>query len=176
MLEAFPEAKVVFHQEEEQFINGSRQYSEQEGDHFGFSLARNILPTQAAARLPNSKVIKLHNSTGDLALHVKWMSADVLQYHHVPGHSPGMVAFYHTPTKAMIAADAFMHVSNLFPLSETYKVEPGMPLRPFTPKIQQAKDSIKKLAAVAEAETYFASHDCLAGVSASSCRRYAAVL
>ena len=171
-MEAFPQAQVAFHELEEPWITGGAQYSQVEGDHAVYNFARKALPPQNTTLLPSREAIKLQGSSGDVASYVKWMSKDVLQYHHAPGHTAGLVAFYHTPTKSLIAADSFMHVSNYFPFSNAISVEPGIPLRLATPSLKIAKESMQKLAAIPKVETYFASHDSKAGASAQSFRTF----
>lgn len=113
----------------------------------------------------------LKGESGDVASYADWMSKGVLQYYSVPGHTPGMMALYHQPTKSVIAADSFMHVSAIFPLSNTRFILPGVPLRMVSYNMTQVKESAQKLATINDATTYFASHDCLTGASAEAFRK-----
>lgn len=173
LLEMYPDVKVAYHEREEPFISGGAQYRDLEGDTWVFNLARKALPPLNTTLVPSDEAIKLAGSSGDVASYIKWMPKDFLLYHAVPGHTPGMVAFYHKPTKSVIAADSFMHISAWFPFSNALKIEPGIPLRLGTQNLKQARESQKKLAAVSDATTYFASHDKLSGVSAESFRKFA---
>ena len=172
LIEAYPDADVVYHENEEPFISGGAQYTDLVGDNLPFNLARKVLPAINSSLLPSSEAIKLQGSSGDVATYIKWMSKDILQYYAVPGHTPGMVAYYHKPTKSVIAADSFMHVSSWFPFTNSLRIEPGIPLRLGTQSLKRTKESQVKLAGIADATTYFASHDLLEGTSGESFRSF----
>lgn len=172
LIEAYPDADIVYHENEEPFISGGAQYTDLVGDNLPFNLARKVLPAINSSLLPSSEAIKLQGSSGDVATYIKWMSKDILQYYAVPGHTPGMVAYYHKPTKSVIAADSFMHVSSWFPFTNSLRIEPGIPLRLGTQSLKRTKESQVKLAGIADATTYFASHDLLEGTSGESFRSF----
>lgn len=172
LLEAYPDVKVAYHENEAAFISGGAQYNDLTGDHLVFNLAAKVLPKVNSSVIPSSEAVLLEGRSGDVSTYVKWMSKDVLLYHAVPGHTPGMVAFYHKPTKSVIGADSFMHISSWFPFSNAIKVEPGIPLRLGTASLKNTKKSQEKLASISEATTYFASHDAHVGASAESFRKF----
>ena len=171
ILEAFPEAKVGYHELAEPYITGGAQYNDLEGDHAMFNIVRKIAPPINSTLLPSAEGIALRGDSGDVASYANWMSKGVLQYHAAPGHVPGMLALHHKPTKSVIAADSFMHVSTIFPFSNTRFIAPGVPLRAFSQNMTQVKQSQLKLAAISDATTYFASHDCLNGTSAEAFKK-----
>lgn len=177
LLQAYPDAKVAYHEDEEPFISGGAQYSDLEGDHWVFNLARKALPPSHFATntslLPGKDAIKLQGPSGDVSTYVSWLSTGFLEYIAVPGHTPGMVALYHKPTKSVIAGDSFMHISAWFPFSKTLKVKPSNPAGPVTTNMKQTKESQQKLAGISDAATYFSSHDSQVGLSAESFRKFA---
>ncbi len=188
LLDAYPDVKVAYHINEEPFMSGGAQYRDLQDDTWLFKLARKLetqarkLNTQSIAReawpLPNTtlissnEAIKMDGSSGDVAEYAKCMSKDILLYHAVPGHTPGMVAFYHKPTKSVVAADSFMQISAWFPLSDASEFDPGIPLTLGTQSLSRAKESQHKLTKITDATTYFASHDSLVGVSAESFKNF----
>ena len=135
------------------------------------SIAREAWPLPNTTLTSSNEAIKLDGSSDDVAEYAKWMSKDILLYHAVPGHTPGMVAFYHKPTKCVIAADSFMQIS-WFPLSDASEIVPGIPLTLSTQSLSRAKESQHKLTKITDATTYFASHDSLVGVSAESFKNF----
>jgi len=135
------------------------------------SIAREAWPLPNTTLTSSNEAIKLDGSSGDVAEYAKWMSKDILLYHAVPGHTPGMVAFYHKPTKSVIAADSLMQIS-WFPLSDASEIVPGIPLTLSTQSLSCAKESQHKLTKITDATTYFASHDSLVGVSAESFKNF----
>lgn len=170
LLKSHPKAKVAYHELDAPYITGGAQYNDLEGDHTIFNLVKKIAPPINSTLLPSGQGVILDGGSGDVAAHVDWMSKNILQYYSVPGHTPGMIALYHKPTKSVIAADSFMHVSTIFPFSNKRLIVPGIPLRAFSQNLTQVKESQLKLAAISDATTYFASHDCLDGASAASFR------
>lgn len=172
LLDAYPDVKVAYHKNEEPFISGGAQYTDLEGDTWVFNLARKALPPLNTTLISSNEAIKLDGSSGDVAEYAKWMSKDILLYHAVPGHTPGMVAFYHKPTKSVVAADSFMQISAWFPFSNAMKIGPGIPLRLGTQSLSRAKESQQKLTRISDATTYFASHDSLVGASAESFKKF----
>ena len=172
LLKAYPDVRVVYHEDEEPFISGGAQYSDLQGDNWVFKLATKILPPTHFATntslLPSKDAIKLQGPHGDVSTYVTWLSKDFLQYYAVPGHSPGMVAFYHKPTRSLLAGDSFMHMSAWFPFSNTLNIVPKNPSGPVTQNLKHTKESQRKLAAISDATTYFSSHDSLVGASAES--------
>ena len=135
------------------------------------SIAREAWPLPNTTLTSSNEAIKLDGSFDDVAEYAKWMSKDILLYHAVPGHTPGMVAFYHKPTKSVIAADSLMQIS-WFPLSDASEIVPGIPLTLSTQSLSCAKASQHKLTKITDATTYFASHDSLVGVSAESFKNF----
>ena len=176
LMKAYPDARVAYHEDEEPFISGGAQYSNLKGDHWVFNFARKALPPSHFATntslLPGNEAVKLQGSSGDVASYITWLSKDFLQYIAVPGHTPGMVAFYHKPTKSVIAGDSFMHISAWFPFSIGLNVKPSNPAGPVTTNMTQTKESQQKLAAMSDATSYFSSHDANVGLSAESFRRF----
>lgn len=176
LLQAYPDVKVACHEDEEPFISGGAQYSDLEGDHWVYNLARKALPPSHFATntslLPSNEAIKLQGSSGDVSTYITWLPKDFLQYYAVPGHTPGMVAFYHKPTKSVVAGDSFMHISAWFPISNTRKITPGNPAGPVTQSLKRTKESQQKIAAIPDARTYFSSHDAHVGLSAESFREF----
>ena len=172
LLDAYPDVKVAYHKNEEPFISGGAQYRDLEGDTWVFNVARKALPPLNTTLISSNEAIKLDGSSGDVAEYAKWMSKDILLYHAVPGHTPGMVAFYHKPTKSVVAADSFMQISAWFPLSNARKIGPGIPLRLGTQSLSRAKESQHNLTKISDATTYFASHDSFVGASAESFKKF----
>ena len=170
VLEAYPGAQVAYHELETPYITGGAQYHNLQGDGALFNIFKKAAPPVNTTLLPVGQGTVLKGDTGDVARYADWMSKGILQYFFVPGHAPGMLALYHKPTKSVIAADTFMHISTVFPLSNTRLIAPAT-FRAFSYNLTQVRQSQLKLAAITDATTYFASHDCLAGTSAEAFRR-----
>lgn len=136
-------------------------------------LKRFIFPAVNSSMIPSSRSLLLKGQSGDVSdvfTYANWLPRGVLEYHAVPGHTPGQVAFYHKPTGSVIAADAFVHLSKWWPFSSTKDVGLGAPL--FSANVEMVKGSQQNLAVLPGTKTIFASHDAGNGASAKAFKEF----
>ena len=173
ILEMYPKIKVAYHEQEGLFLSGGGTYRELSGDNLQFNILKRISLGVNSTVVPSSRSLILKGSFGDVSdvfTYANWLPKGILQYHAVPGHTPGQVAFLHRPTGSVIAADAFVHMSSWWPFSAVKDVSLRLP--PFSNNIEMAKGSQQNLAVLPGAKTYFPSHDAATGVSAKSIKEF----
>lgn len=102
--------------------------------------------------------------------YANWLPKGVLEYHAVPGHTPGQVALFHKPTGSVIAADTFMHISKWWPFSSTRDIGLAHPI--FSANIEMVKGSQQNLAVLPGTKTILPSHDAGNGASAKAVKEF----
>ncbi|KXS16651.1 Metallo-hydrolase/oxidoreductase [Gonapodya prolifera JEL478] len=134
ILEAYPELRVVAHEEELPFLCDQTPYSTQPADNWTFWFARPLLSTPITS-LDRGMVDVVSN--GDVILD------GAFRVISTPGHTPVLVG------------DALVHFS--LTGSATYSLS-GPPIL-FTPNDAEARRSMVKIASDGEWDTLFAAHD-----------------
>lgn len=167
VLEAYPNVKVAFHEKEEPFLSGGKSYADLSGDNLQFNILKRLAPAVNSTLIPSSRSLLLKGQSGDVSdvfTYANWLPRGVLEYHAVPGHTPGQVAFYHKPTGSVVAADSFVHMSAWWPFSSTKDVGLAAPI--FSANVEMVKGSQQNLAVLPGTKTIFPSHDAGNGASA----------
>ena len=175
ILHLYPNVKFAFHENEDPFLSGGKSYADLKSTH---SLVCNLVvlpltPKNNGTLIPSSRSLLLKGQSGDVSdvfTYANWLPKGVLEYHAVPGHSPGQVAFYHKPTGSIIAADAFLHVSAWWPFSSTKDI--GLASMPCSISLELAKGSQQNLAVLPGFKTLFPSHDAGHGASAKAVKEF----
>ncbi|DBB15313.1 TPA: hypothetical protein ACH3X3_003566 [Trebouxia sp. C0006] len=163
-LDEYPEVPFAVHEAEKPFVTGGQQYQQLKGDTWTFTLGKYYMP-KLNASLPTSRQIVLTGSTGDVSSFASWVPKGLLTFHHVPGHSPGQVAFFHHSTKSMVTGDVITNMATSFPVSRNGKIKCDNPFLMPTHMYHDMKKSQQTLAKIGGVETYFPSHDDGTGVS-----------
>ncbi|MBI3243108.1 MAG: MBL fold metallo-hydrolase [Chloroflexi bacterium] len=141
------------HTAEADFVTGAQEYRNIVSGSLIFNLAKSMLG-QRVWRLPVARALQEGETFGGL---------EVI---HVPGHTPGMAAFHHRADRAIICGDTFMNMGGR--LTEPFSMA--------TPEPEEARRSIKKLAAL-DFDVLLPSHDTSQhGVPAETARQLAARL
>lgn len=173
VLDAYPNIKVAYHEQEAPFLSGGKSYGSLPGDNLWFNILKRMSPAVNASLVPNSRELLLKGQAGDVSdafTYANWLPKGILEYHAVPGHTPGQVAFYHKPTGSVIAADAFVHISAWWPFSSVKDVSLSSP--PFSVSAEMVKGSQQNLAVLPGTNFFFPSHDGGNGVSAKTVKEF----
>ena len=163
-LDKYPDVPFAVHEAEQPFVTGNQQYQQLKGDTWTFTLGKYYMP-RLNASLPSNRQIILEGSTGDVSSFASWVPSGLLTFHHVPGHSPGQVAYLHHSTKSMITGDVITNMATAFPISRNGKIKCDNPFLMPTHLYGDMKKSQHTLAKVGGVDTYFPSHDDGTGVS-----------
>ena len=170
LLQAYPDISVAYHENEQPFLSGKAKYADLTGDNIPFNLMKHFIPQ---AIVPKSRALLLKGQSGDVSdafTSVLWLPKGILEYHAVPGHSPGQLAFFHKPTGSVMTGDAVVHTSAWFPFSAVKDICLKSPPGNFNTTLM--KESQQTLAALPSAETFFPSHDANNGVSARALKQF----
>ena len=174
VLDTYPNVKIAFHEQERPFLCGGQSYADLPGDNIQFKILKRLLPLSSNSTIvPSSRSLLLKGQSGDVSdvfTYANWLPRGVLEYHAVPGHTPGQVAFYHKPTGSVIAADAFVQISAWWPFSSTKDVGLASPM--FSVNMEMVKGSQQNLAALPGTKTIFPSHDAGFGASAKAVKEF----
>ena len=173
VLEAYPNVKVAFHEDEEPYLSGGKDYRPLPSDNLQFKVLVKLTPNINSTMVPKSRSLLLRGQAGDVSdvfTYANWLPKGVLEYHAVPGHAPGQVAFFHKPTGSVIAGDAICHISAWWPFSGTKDISLSSP--PFSYSIELVKGSQQNLAVLPGVKTFFPSHDAATGVSAKAMKEF----
>ena len=174
VLDTYPNVKVAFHEKEEPFLLGRQSYADLSGDTLSFNILKHfVFPAVNSSMIPSGRSLLLKGQSGDVSdvfTYANWLPRGVLEYHAVPGHTPGQVAFFHKPTASVIAADAFVRMSAWWPFSSTKDVGLGVPI--FSANVEMMKGSQQNLAVLPGTKTIFPSHDAGNGASAKAVKEF----
>ncbi|KAL3160316.1 hypothetical protein ABBQ38_009706 [Trebouxia sp. C0009 RCD-2024] len=173
VVDAYPNVKVACHEREEVFLSGGKSYADLPGDNLQFNILKRLMPGSNSTMVPSSRLLLLKGQSGDVSdvfTYANWLPKGVLEYHAVPGHTPGQVAFFHKPTGSVIAADTFVHMSKWWPFSSTRDIGLGYPI--FSANIEMVKGSQQNLAVLPGTKTIFPSHDAGNGASAKAVKEF----
>ncbi len=165
-LDEYPDVSFAVHEAEQPFVTGGQQYQQLKGDTWTFTLGKYYMP-KLNASLPTTRQIVLPGSTGDVHTFASWVPKGLLTFHHVPGHSPGQVAYFHHSTKSLVTGDVITNMATSFPVSRNGKIKCDNPFLMPTHMYHDMKNSQQTLAKVSGVETYFPSHDDGTGVSST---------
>lgn len=174
VLQAYPNIKVAFHENEAPYLVGGVKYADLQSDNFLYNRVKPFLAINSTL-VPKSRALQFKGQHGDVAnifTYSNWLPLDVLQYIAVPGHTPGQVAFLHKPTGSVIAADSILQMSSWWPLSGTKDIRPMDPPKLVTSHVELMKASQKNLADLDSAKTFFPSHDSAIGITAQTMKEY----
>ena len=174
VLQAYPAIKVAFHENEAPFLVSGSRYADLKGDNFWFNTIKSIQAINSTL-VPQSRVLHLKAQSGDVAdvfTYANWLPQGVLHWLAIPGHSPGQVAFFHKPSASVIAADGFIQLSSWWPFSSTKDIRLMDPPKMVTSNVELMKASQKNLADLADAKTFFPSHDSASGISAQTVKEH----
>ncbi len=133
---------VFAHPLEFPFLSGDMDYPEPDKTVEGGMLAKiaSIYPNEA---IDISESLQPLPGNGTLPFFEEW------KWIHVPGHSPGQVAFFREKDRMLISADAIITVrQDMFYKVLLQKKEINGPPRYFTTDWDAAKQSVNKLAAL----------------------------
>ena len=167
VLDAYPNVKVAYHIEEQPYLSGGKDYRPLPSDNLQFKLLKLVFPKVNSTMIPTSRALLLKGQSGDVSdvfTYANWLPKGVLEYHAIPGHTPGQIAIYHKPSGSVISADAFCYMSAWWPFSSTKDISLSLP--PFSYSMELVKGSQQNLAALPGVKTFFPSHDAGTGVSA----------
>jgi glyoxylase-like metal-dependent hydrolase (beta-lactamase superfamily II) len=89
---------------------------------------------------------------------------------HLPGHSPGLIALWRAGDRLALTSDCFYTLD----VTTTRKGPPRVPHAAFTPDVEQARASIRKLAALAPAAAWPGHADPVTGDVRAQLERAAA--
>ena len=173
VLDLYPNIKVAHHEKEEPFLSGGKTYASLPGDNLQFNILKWLNPGINSTLIPSSRALLLQGQSGDVSdvfTYANWLPKGVLEYHAVPGHTPGQVAFYHKSTGSVIAADSFTHISAWWPFSNVKGISLGSP--PFSSSVEMVKGSQQNLAVLPGTRTFFPSHDAGNGISAKAIKEF----
>lgn len=173
VLDLYPNIKVAYHEKEAPFLSGRKNYASVPGDNLQFNILKRLSPSINSTLIPSSRALLLKGQFGDVSdvfTYANWLPKGVLEYHAVPGHTPGQVAFYHKSTGSVIAADSFTHISAWWPFSHVKGISLGSP--PFSNSVEMVKGSQQNLAVLPGTRTFFPSHDAGNGVSAKAIKEF----
>lgn len=173
VLDLYPNIKVAYHEKEEPFLSGGKTYASLPGDNLQFNILKWLNPGINSTLIPSSRALLLQGQSGDVSdvfTYANWLPKGVLEYHAVPGHTPGQVAFYHKSTGSVIAADSFTHISAWWPFSNVKGISLGSP--PFSSSVEMVKGSQQNLAVLPGTRTFFPSHDTGNGISAKAIKEF----
>ncbi len=124
LLQAYPDIKIAYHENEQPFLSGKGKYADLPGDNIQYNLMKHFIPQASSTIVPKSRALLLKGPSGDVSdafTSVLWLPKGVLEYHAVPGHSPGQLAFSHRPTGSVMTGDAVVQTSAWFPFSAVKK-------------------------------------------------------
>ncbi len=173
LLDLYPNIKIAYHEKEEPFLSGGKSYASVPGDNLQFNILKRLSPSVNSTLVPSSRALLLKGQSGDVSdvfTYANWLPKGVLEYHAVPGHTPGQVAFYHKSTGSVIAADSFTHISAWWPFSNVKGISLGSP--PFSNSVEMVKGSQQNLAVLPGTRTFFPSHDAGNGISAKAIKEF----
>jgi len=173
LLQAYPNISVAYHENEQPFLSGNGKYADLPGDNIQYNLMKRFIPQACSTIVPNGRALLLKGQSGDVSdafTSVLWLPKGILEYHAVPGHSPGQLAFFHKPTRSVVTGDAVVHTSAWFPFSAVRNICLKSPPGNFNTKLM--KESQQMLAALPGAEMFFPSHDANNGVSARALKQF----
>ena len=174
VMQAYPNIKVAFHENEDPYLVSGGQYKTLDGDTVWFNAVKSF-QTINSTLVPESRALRLKGQRGDVAdifTYSNWLPKGVLEYVAVPGHAPGQVAFFHKPSGSVVTGDAFVQLSSWWPISSTKDIRVGDPFTMVTNSVELMKASQKNLADLEGAKTFFPSHDSATGISAQTVKEY----
>ncbi len=173
ILDLYPSIKVAYHEKEAPYLSGGSSYASVPGDNLQFNILKRLSPGVNSTLVPQSRELLLKGQSGDVSdvfTYANWLPKGVLEYHAVPGHTSGQVAFFHKPTGSVIAADSFVHISAWWPFSNVKDIALSSP--PFSNSVEMVKGSQQNLAVLPGTKTFFPSHDAGTGVSAKTIKEF----
>ncbi|CAO3564038.1 unnamed protein product [Mortierella alpina] len=150
LLEKYPEAKVVIHEEEKPFICDGKSFRSCTSDTWTFSLLKHF-SHEADVRIPHERTVTLRD--GD-----QWEFEHVLKFVETPGHTPGSASYLHIPTRSIMVGDAVMNIASM-PLWSKIPCISG-PLVMSTCHWGNAMKAIDKILSLKDdVDTIFPAHD-----------------
>ena len=173
VLETYPDVPFAFHEAEQPFVTGGKQYFELKGDSYQFAAGKYYMGSQNSS-MPTSRQVLLTGASGDVGSFTKAIPKGLLQFYHLPGHSPGMVAYAHPSTKSVIAADSITSMSTTWPFTLSGKSKVDIPFQSPTHRYDIMRQSQQTLAKIPGVDRYFPSHDHNEGVSDEELQEYVA--
>jgi glyoxylase-like metal-dependent hydrolase (beta-lactamase superfamily II) len=123
------------HKLEADFVTGAKEYRRLDSQSLIFNLMKPVV-WQKVWNLPVARMLNEGEAVAGM---------DVI---HVPGHTPGMIAFHHRPDRAIICGDTFMNLGGKL----------SGPFAMASPDMAAARRSMQKLAAL-DFDTLLPSHD-----------------
>ena len=173
VLDTYPDVPFAFHEAEQPFVTGGKQYFQLKGDSYQFAAGKYYMGSQNSS-MPIARQVVLQGASGDVASYTKAIPKGLLKYHHLPGHSPGMVAYLHPSTKSLIAADSITSMSSTWPFTLSGKSKVDIPFQSPTHRYDIMRQSQQTLAKISGVDRYFPSHDHNEGVSYEELQAYVA--
>ncbi|KAF9960366.1 hypothetical protein BGZ72_007171 [Mortierella alpina] len=105
LLEKYPEAKVVVHEEEKPFICDGKSFRSCSSDTWTFSLLKHF-SHEADVKIPHERTVTLRDGQ-------QWEFEHVLKFVETPGHTPGSASYLHIPTRSIMVGDAVMNIASM---------------------------------------------------------------
>ena len=170
VVHAFPDAAVGMHELDAPYIVGGADARALKGDNLANLVMRHLLPLPNSTAYPESKTLLLKGSAGDVAdlfTYSNWLPRGILQFLHLPGHSPGQVAFVHQPSSSVLTADSVVNIKAL-----SGHAHLARPLAGSSLNLSAVGESIKTLADI-DAQHFFPSHDNATGVTGKQLKMFA---
>ena len=170
VVQAFPDAAVGMHELDAPYIVGGADVRALKGDNLANLVMRHLLPLPNSTAYPESKTLLLKGSAGDVAdlfTYSNWLPKGILQFLHLPGHSPGQVAFVHQPSSSVLTADSVVNINAL-----SGHAHLARPLAGSSLNLSAVGESIKTLADI-DAQHFFPSHDNATGVTGKQLKMFA---
>lgn len=173
LLETYPDVPFALHEAEQPFVTGGKQYYSLKGDSYQFAVGKYYMGSQNTS-MPVSRQVLFKGASGDAASFTNAVPKGLLQFHHLPGHSPGMVAYAHPSTKSLIAADSITSMSTTWPFTLSGTTKVGIPFQSPTHRYDIMRQSQQTLAKITGVDRFFPSHDHNEGVSVDELQQYVA--
>ena len=146
LLDIYPSTKVAYHEREALYMSGGGSYRNLQGDHMSHEILKYVIPRVNSTVVPKDREIILLGQSGDVSDFVKpsgWLPKSFLEYHLVPGHTPGQLAILHKPSGSLLTAETCMNAPSTWPWSQSGPNEVSMPLKFGTYSWQLAKESLQ---------------------------------
>ena len=163
LLDLYPNVKVAYHKQEKAYLVGGGSYGDLQGDTNIFNMFKHLFKFNTTL-VPKSRSLILTGESGDLSEVFSPIPRGNLEFHTVPGHTPGQIAILHKPTASLIAADSIMQLPPWWPWSYLGQPVVHNPVAIGSFSMQLVRKSQEKLAALPGVRTYFPSHDDSRGV------------
>ena len=164
LLDLYPNVKVAYHKQEEAYLSGGGSYADLQGDTNIFNFFKPLFKFNTTL-VPKSRSLILTGDSGDLSKLSSSIPKGILEFHTVPGHTPGQIAVFHKPTGSFIAADSLMQLPPWWPWIYSGQPVVHNPVAIGSFSMQPVRKSQQKIAALPGVKTYFPSHDDNRGVS-----------